>query len=166
MQIFYLHHDPKIAAQQMCDAHILSSCKEVLQIISTVWRVTCPIIYDQYHRKDILIRPWVVAEHPVIQWTMASEESYLWVLTFFTACLEEFEFRRKKKHVYHAKLEELVRLGVPPVPKGFVYMSQQYQAVGQYKNDDPVVAYREFYQKEKRDFAKWRWGRDAPDWWQ
>ena len=39
MNIFYLDRDPKIAAQMMCDKHVVKMILESAQILSTAHRV-------------------------------------------------------------------------------------------------------------------------------
>jgi hypothetical protein len=35
----------------------------------------------------------------------------------------------------------------------------------EYKNSDPVKAYRTYYKKDKKEFSKWKMG-NVPDWWE
>ena len=44
-------------------------------------------------------------------------------------------------------------------------MSKEYQAIKNeaIKNDDPVIAYRNYYKLEKSHFAKWAHS-EKPDW--
>ena len=36
----------------------------------------------------------------------------------------------------------------------------------QYRHDDAVTAYRDYYWCEKRRFAKWEKGTPVPEWWE
>jgi hypothetical protein len=35
----------------------------------------------------------------------------------------------------------------------------------EYKNIDPVKAYRTYYLKDKKEFAKWEKNGNVPNWW-
>jgi len=169
MQIFLLNLCPRKAAQDMADQHVQSSCKEVLQILSTVWGIHDYEKYEKYVLEEKLIKRWKVGTHPSIRFAGASKENYWYVVTFLIACLEEFEFRRKKQHAYHRFIDILVnQLGEPRglLDIEFVPMSQTYQAIKNLnlKHDNPVIAYRRYYLDEKSSFVRWRWGREMPEW--
>lgn len=169
MQLFLLSLCPKQACAEMADTHIISSCKELMQIISTAWACIDPQGYQNAYDNKMLCKKWPTWKHPSIKWTMASVENYWFVVSFLIACLEEFEFRRKQKHAYHKFIDILVnKLGQPAnLPEiDFVPMTQMYQAIPtpQIKHINPVIAYRRFYIIQKSFFVTWKWGRDPPEW--
>ena len=78
----------------------------------------------------------------------------------------EFKFRRNKDHITFKKLGPI--LAAPPINIPDIGLTEFVQAMTHYPDcmvpGDAVQAYRNYYHKAK-PFAKWDWGRPAPDWW-
>ena len=153
MNIFLLHSNPKIAARQACDQHVVKMVTETAQILSTVhhiWGSDAP--YRRTH-----------AKHPCVVWAAACTGNYKWLLEHGMALAAEYTFRYGKQHKAELALLKLQR---PPVamPSSrrtpFVQcMPEEYQVPG-----DPVRAYRNFYVQDKSRFARWSKARKPPRW--
>lgn len=185
MQIFLLNKNISIAVKELCDAHIVVSSKELMQILSTVWYVCDRDKFTKYLAEGKLVNQWTVLSHPSIRWAMASLENYWFVVGYLAELFEEFELRRKKQHTYHKHMYSFVNeFGDPTLPMvnetkakeenwrfnikydDVVPMSKTYQAIKNQvlKSDDPVISYRRYYIVDKAYFAKWTWLRPMPEW--
>ena len=51
MNIFYLHNDPKICAEQHCDKHVVKMILEYAQLLSTAHRVLDGTMYYEPSRR-------------------------------------------------------------------------------------------------------------------
>ena len=79
---------------------------------------------------------------------------------------KEFEYRRGKVHKTYEVLGEA--LAKTPINIPNTGLTEFAQAMSHYPDcivkGDAVAAYRNYYHMAK-SFAKWDWGRPAPDWW-
>ena len=74
MNIFYLDRDPKIAAQMMCDKHVVKMILESAQMLSTAHRVWEGDKYaDQYGLYKMAHK-----KHHSTLWVSSGEWNYLW----------------------------------------------------------------------------------------
>jgi len=93
------------------------------------------------------------ANHPCSAWARETDANYHWLRQLFSACLDEYTRRYGKVHSA-ARLEELLTRA----PHG-VKRSQQtpfpLAMPEEFKNEDAVEAYRNFYAGAKARFAKW-----------
>jgi len=87
----------------------------------------------------------------------------------FIALGDEYTYRYGKEHASLTKLRDVLK----PCPSsltfdalfGDINITTVAQAMpDQYKNDDPIKAYRDYCIHEKH-YAKWEKGRDKPKWW-
>ena len=151
MNIFVLHKDPYQAAYQMCDKHVVKMILESAQMLCAVYdNGTAPYKRAFYN-------------HPCTIWARESQENYEWLLDHAYAMCQEYTRRYGKVHKSIHAIEwcgknyhklSLPRTGLTPFAQA---MPEQY------KNDDAVVAYRDFYKSEKRKFLNYR-KRTAPSW--
>lgn len=110
--------------------------------------------------------------HPCTKWVKESSANFLWLFQMTRWLCVEFERRFGKKHAGHTSLIDLVKDGIiVNLMDQNTYPHLGYttfaQAMPNYcKNDDPVVAYRNYYNYEKWKFASWdRAGGTPPSWW-
>lgn len=180
MNIFILDEDPQIAAQMLCDKHVPKMIIESAQMLSTVHRMldgtpekrrsksgkTMQTYYAFGDIRDDLYYAAVHKYHPCTTWTAQSLANYNWHYAHFVAMSREFKFRRNKEHITFKKLGPI--LAAPPINIPDIGLTEFVQAMSHYPDcmvpGDAVQAYRNYYHKAK-PFAKWDWGRPAPDWW-
>ena len=75
MNIVYLDRDPKIAAQMMCDKHVVKMILESAQMLSTAHRVCDGDKYaDQYGLYKMAHK-----NHPSTKWVRSGGLNYLWL---------------------------------------------------------------------------------------
>lgn len=151
MNIFVLDRDPKIAAQMMCDKHVVKMVLEAAQMLSTI------------QHKNGMEPPYkpTHANHPCTRWAGTSTQNYSWLWHHGMSLCEEYTHRYGKTH----KCQQLITgplATVPPLPSDV--MTPFAQAMPeQHKRPDAVEAYRQYYIHEKARFAKWK-NREVPEW--
>ena len=129
-----------------CDKHVVKMVLETAQILSTVSGGP----YKPTHSK-----------HPCVLWAGANQTHYAWLVCHGLALCTEYTKRYGKRHKCQDVIESLM---TPPehLPIGIGPFVQCMP--DQYKDHDPVVAYRKYYHS-KADFAEWRYT-PAPYWWE
>ena len=157
MNIFYLDRDPEIAAQMMCDKHVVKMILESAQMLSTAHRV---LDGDEYADKVGLYK-MAHKNHPSTIWVRANYENYDWLHEHMEALMTEYTYRYGKHHATERLIHSLWEH-----PKNIThgYFTDPPQCMPDYcKNDDAVSAYQNYYILEKSDFATWK-RRDKPEW--
>jgi len=180
MNIFYLHPDPLICAEQHCDAHVTKMAVETAQLLSTAHRVVDGEMYEgrttkghrikRYFHPDTLMNEelYKVAHinHPSTKWVRQSAANYNWLYELWANLCAEYTYRYGRTHESWRKLEYLLLL--PPMQISDSEFTQPTPAMKQYPEciveGDSIQSYRNFYWADKREFAKWT-KRDKPEWW-
>ena len=100
-------------------------------------------------------------QHPGAVWARNTMGNYRWLFTLFNACLAEYTHRYGKVHAatrIHAFLS-----GAPKnIPEGEL-TPFPLSMPPQYKVDDVVQSYQNYYVGDKIRFAKWT-NRPVPNW--
>ncbi|APR98744.1 pyrimidine dimer DNA glycosylase/endonuclease V [Wolbachia endosymbiont of Folsomia candida] len=165
MNIFILHEDPIIAAQMLCDKHVVKMILETAQLLSSVFWVakeSCPSV--SITDKNISV-PYKLTHrnHPCSVWARQSKK-FDWLISHGKELCKEYTYRYKKKH----KSEKVIDW-CDSNKDLLVFQSTDMQAFvqalpEQHKCNDAVEAYRKYYLQDKMRFAKWEKGREVPDW--
>lgn len=161
MNIFYLDHDPSLAAQMHCDKHVVKMILETAQIMSTVARAKCAL--NHIETPSDLYQPTHV-NHPSVLWAGESWSNYCWVYLLGCNLGNEYNLRYGKEHksmiiIWQAWKTVTIsdfELHRPTTIRQC--MPEQYQIIG-----DPVGAYRSYYIGEKTRMFNWK-VRGQPDW--
>lgn len=177
MNIFVLHEDAKIAAQMMCDKHVVKMIIESGQMLSTAHRVLDGKEYTELSKNNRRIKRWKMptdfrenllykasfAGHPCTQWVMRSDKNYYWLAEHAKELCEEYTRRYGKLHKADDMLSYL-RYRHPNNIKITESITPFAQAMpDEYKTLNAVDAYRAYYLGEKTYFAKWKNG-NTPKW--
>ena len=150
MNIFILSRDPALAAQYQCYKHVVKMCLEAAQIL-------CAAYDNAPYKKTHL-------GHPCTVWALASTRNYLWLVRHGFALCSEYEYRYGKRHKSETVIEWCVE-NYSQLKFNSNERTPFAQAMPeQYKCNDAVTAYRDYYFGEKRRFAKWT-KRRIPSWW-
>ena len=162
MNIFVLDLNPYIAAKMQCDKHVVKMVLESAQLLCTAHRVLTPDVeYPFQYRKTHF-------NHPCSKWLRQSTENYEWLVHHFVGLCHEYTRRYNKTHMCEQKfLTDSTWLLVPPNPTPYGIMTPFAQAMpDEYKNDDVVKAYRDYYYYDKYFTIDMRYakGRDMPQW--
>lgn len=156
LNIFYLDSNAKIAAQWHVDKHVVKMILESAQLLSAAHR-----ILDNSH-DDRLYRT-THKNHPSAVWVRQSAQNYKWLYDLFVALCDEYTFRYGKVHLTDTKLRHL--LMTPPKNIPDAPFTQPTQAMpNEYKHNDSVVAYRQYYVHAKNKFATWKIPERKPPW--
>lgn len=169
MNIFVLDKNPKIAAQMMCDKHVVKMIVETCQILSAVLDNNYDPKYrggDNMYPSDRLGTcgyPKAHFKHPCTMWAMQSKGNYKWLVKHLRAMCVEYSRRYNKCHSCEGQLmifdSQLNYLKFPTNRR-----TKFVQAMpDKYKEKDPVKAYHNYYNMEKFTFAKWK-NMDIPSW--
>jgi hypothetical protein len=154
LNIFVLSKDPKEAAKWHTDKHVVKMPLETAQILCTVRR--------QYGDRDVPYKA-THQSHPCCQWASESLENYVWLCILGIELCVEYTHRYGKTHKCEAIIEDCLK----NAPKRIANRGRTpfIQAMPEYcQMDDAVLAYRNYYVKEKSHLASWR-NRTIPDWW-
>lgn len=156
MNIFILDKDPETCAKMHCDKHIVKMVLETAQILSTVVQpddVRYEGLYKPTHRN-----------HPCTKWAGESLGNFVWLY-----CLG-LELAREYRHRY-GKVHKSGLVIVPTSAIAFRHVGTDMEMTPfaqampeQYRNEDAVSAYRNYYLSEKASIAKWT-KREIPSWW-
>ena len=157
MNIFYLDSDPTIAAQMMCDKHVVKMILESAQMLSTAHRVL-----DGDHRADNNgLYKATHKNHPSAVWARNNSENYQWLWQHMSSLMAEYTFRYNKTHATERLIHSLWEH-----PRNITHgdFSDPPQCMPDYcKCSDTVSAYQNYYIAEKSGFAKWK-NRATPEW--
>lgn len=180
MNIFYLSQNPLEAAQYHVDKHVVKMILESAQLLCTAHRVLDGVQAQQLKMtktgKTKSVKRYVLSNllhneimysathinHPCAIWCRETINNYMWLYDLFVALCDEYTFRYGKKHKTDTLLRDMLKS--PPTnisPSGFTLPPQAMP--DQYKHDDSVVAYRQYYIGAKSKFAKWT-SRSIPTW--
>ena len=151
MNIFYLDRDPKIAAQMMCDKHVVKMILESAQMLSTAHRV---LDGDGYADRNGLYK-MAHKNHPSTIWVRSGYQNYKWLYDHMIALMNEYTYRYGKKHATERLNDPLSK---PPMAfkNTFKTFTDPPQCMPDYcKGEDTVLAYQNYYILEKSGFARW-----------
>jgi len=139
MNIFVLDQDPLKAARDQCNKHVVKMLLESAQLLVTAF----PPGTTRYKHTHV--------NHPCGKWVRASLSNYEWLLRHACELCNEYTRRYGKVH----KTEHIIAsLEQPDLPDlGLTPFAQAMPE--QYRDADPVKAYRAYYIGEKARFAKW-----------
>lgn len=138
MNIFFLHIDPKLAAQYQCDKHVVKMIIETAQLLYCAHWMLCPeevptTAYKKSHPK-----------HPSAIWARESIENYTWLCQLGIELCYEYTHRYGKTHKTQYHIEWLIA----NIPKNIplIKMTPLRLAMpDEYKREDPVESYRLYY---------------------
>lgn len=167
MNIFYLDHNPNVAARAMTDKHVVKMILESAQLLSTAHRVLdgTPVLKvsksgSKLTRYDHPLPLYQATHinHPSAVWVRESADNYAWLYSHFLALCVEYSHRYGKVHRSYRELNELLQplpLNIPqrgPTPVKLAITNEIWH------RDCPVQAYRAYYVGEKlktpQDFAR------------
>ena len=159
MNIFYFYKSPTLSAQAQPDKMLVKMPLETAQMLCTAHR---ELDGDEYADEQGLYKRayW---NHPCTIWARESSSNYWWLYEHFIALGAEYTHRYGKVHSSVEKLWKPLFLMPKNIYKGA--MTPLAQAMPEeYKDENPIVAYRNYCINEKH-YAKWERGRDKPSWW-
>ena len=151
MNIFFLDFDTQKCAQYHCDKHVVKMILETAQLLcGTHWVVGSQAQYKLSHKN-----------HPCAIWSRESLSNYLYLCDLGLELCKEYTYRYGKRH----KSQEIIEWCITNLPnicdKDFTIPPKAMPE--EYKVDDVIESYRNYYRGAKKDFAKWK-NREIPEW--
>jgi hypothetical protein len=158
MNIFFLDQDPYKAAEYLCDKHVVKMVLESAQIMSTIWNEENPD-----HDLDFTYRS-THKNHPCVKWARKCFENYQWLSRHAIGLLVEYTHRYGK---HHKSGEVITKCCWAPdsVPINGEMTSPSQAMPDEYRDSDPVVAYRKYYIEDKMKNIDCRWTRREVPYW-
>ena len=95
--------DPDIAAQMMCDKHVVKMILESAQMLSTAHRV---LDGDEYADRVGLYK-MTHKNHPSSIWVEVLIENYDWLWAHMDALMKEYTYRYGKHHATERMIHDL-----------------------------------------------------------
>lgn len=165
MNIFILDLSPIRAAQYQCDKHIPKMCVESAQMMASALRANgagdCHMPLTQSGR------PYRGGyhHHPCTVWAGETIDNFNWLAMHAEALCQEYFERFGRQHACDQPIREMAdRLDMI---KGDGLTPFAQAMPDEYRDDDPVVAYRRYYTADKARFARWdRCRHGSPCWWE
>ena len=158
MNIFILDRDQELAAKYHCDKHIIKMPLEQCQLLSSAHyssSSTIPLegIYKKTHYN-----------HPCAIWARKTRGNYLWLTSFTHSLCVEYTFRYARLHKCFTDVLPILMENIPSGIDSSLEVTPFAQAMPeQYKDSDPVIAYRRYYLEEKSHLFSWQ-KRRVPYW--
>lgn len=159
MQILILDENPILNARYQVDKHVCKLQTELAQCLSSAFR---------YYSKENNIPLWMFKstheKHPCVLWLKESLANFKYGIKLGFALHAEYNYRYPKNRKYQKEKQHFLWLknNLPNIiDKGLITFTQAIPE--QYKSDNAVESYREYYRKEKSHLFKWT-KRNVPEW--
>jgi len=153
MNIFYLDRNTEIAAKYHCDKHVVKMILETAQILTSV--------QHRYGNTNTTYRPTHV-KHPSTVWAGDNDHHYIWLWKLGMELCKEYTKRYGKTHKTQSILEGELRHAPKEMPRLGWWNPPQCMP-DEYKVEDTVEAYRNYYRGAKAYMAKWK-NTQQPEW--
>ena len=151
MNIFFLDFDTKKCAEYHCDKHVVKMILETAQLLcSTHWVIGSEAPYKLSHKN-----------HPCSIWVRESLSNYLYLCDLGLELCKEYTYRYGKRH----KSQDVIEwcLTNKPNISDTEFTEPPKAMPDEYKVNNVIQSYRNYYIGAKKDFAKWK-NRDIPEW--
>ena len=161
MNIFYLDKSFTKSAEYHCDKHVVKMILETAQLLCTAHRE----LDGNDYADSVDMYKSTHKNHPSAVWVRSNKNAYNWAFMLLYKLCEEYTKRYNKKHKTSRLLNVLVHHPVNIKQSGWgdpITPPPQCMP-DEYKNEDTVTAYRNYYIGAKKSFAKWAYS-TTPDW--
>ena len=153
MNIFILDNDQQKCVEYHIDKHVVKMVTEYAQLLSYAVRLSGIDAGYKLSKSH--------SRHPCTLWTCESLTNWLWLKNLTALLNEEWKFRYG--HVRdHKAYEVAMQLPYPNLEDNGLTPFVQCMPE-EYRQNNPIEAYREFYRKDKITFASWKL-RGEPSW--
>jgi len=144
LNIFYLHEDPRKAAEYQYNKHIVKMILESAQMLCTA--------HHHYGDGDNVPYKRAHYNHPSTIWVRDNCENYAWLYRHMIALGEEYTRRYGKTHLTITKCKGLLGKAPPDMP--WLGFTQPPQCMpDEYKDECSVKAYWNYYLGDKHRVA-------------
>ena len=155
MNIFHLDKDPLLCARYHCDKHVVKMILETGQMLCTAYQ-------GHYGLKDDLYKP-AYPHHPMTKWVGNTLGNYFFTMKLFNHLLDEYNYRYNKWHK-----SSRINLLLNGKYIKWHNMTGEFTTPplcmpDEYKLDDYIQSYKNYYIGEKMYFAKYNYS-ETPYW--
>ena len=155
MNIFHLDKDPLLCARYHCDKHVVKMILETGQMLCTAYQ-------RHYGLKDDLYKP-AYPHHPMTKWVGNTLGNYFFTIKLFNHLLDEYNYRYNKWHK-----SSRINLLLNGKYIKWHNMTGEFTTPplcmpDEYKLDDYIQSYKNYYIGEKMYFAKYNYS-ETPHW--
>ena len=164
MNIFYLDHDPIVAAKQLPDKHIVKMPVEAVQMLVSVLQ-RHDVLHEVNTKKGTRHKGGY-RHHPCTKWAGDSRANFLWLWTWGIALCKEYTFRYEKHHFAERQLLTILQYA-HDIPEGDLSEAPQAMPEECKVEGDVVLAYRNCINhklRERPGVFTWKKTRTAPEW--
>ena len=165
MNIFVVDMDPRLAAQALCDKHIVKMPLESAQMMATILRRHGATDEQMPLTKSGTIYKATHHNHPCTRWAGDSSSNFAWLANHATELAAEYTRRYGKTHACEEPILQMRKQAIFLLPTGPLTPFAQAMPEEYRISDDAVGSYREYYLNVKADIATWNKGRKPPKWW-
>lgn len=175
---------PVQSAYGLCDQHVVKlAVEEVQMLVSACLNNGAPAGLMP-ETKDGTIHKGGYRNHPMTQWAGATKANFDWAMTHAFSICYQYHLRYGKIHFaqkqlgwirdamfwdkgeHYKSLRDYIPNGpLTPFPRCVNQSKGRNLDLLDESKYTTVEAYREFYRREKRGFARWDNGVAAPSWW-
>jgi len=155
MNIFHLDKEPKICAEYHCDKHVVKMILETSQMLSTA--------YQKHAGESDSLYKSAYPNHPMTLWVGETYKNFGWTLLLGEALGFQYTHRYNKRHKSMRIIDYFFKNldWKDKIPKG-EQTSPPLCMPDEFKCDDYVQAYKNYYINKKKSFAKYT-KVDTPD---
>ena len=138
---------------------------EYTQILCTALHILIPDIAKKCYDKKLIYKK-THYNHPCCIWARNNISNFKWLIKLTKACSKEHQFRYKPKHIHKSMkvikiIEKLIPLIETSIPGEF--SDPPMCMPDQYKSDNCIEAYRNYYNSpDKKHLISYK-NRDIPD---
>ena len=180
MNIFYVHPDPAICAQQHVDKHCVKMILEYAQLLSSAHRFLdgseCTVISQSGRKKkvwqlnddrDSVIYAATHINHPSAKWARHSLANYQYLFKLWIELMREYNYRYGKIHA-SMRLAKYLKNAPTNISTTEGFSAPWRAMPDEYKfertePDYTVKSYRAYILGAKSQMLKWK-NRQTPDW--
>ena len=162
MNIFITDTNPRTAAENLADVHVVKMALESAQMLSTALYHVGVEENEMPLTKSGTAYKATHKNHPCTIWAQSSRANFSWLAQHGWWICQEYTHRFGKVHACQSPIEQMWGMD-KRIPEGD--MTPFAQAMpDEFKHESAVVAYRQYYIEGKSEIAKWDKGRSAPTW--
>jgi hypothetical protein len=158
MNIFVVDENPVVAAQSLCDKHIVKMILESGEMLCHAIKSTGETTFYMSDRHK---------NHPCTIWTRTSKANWNWLHTHAIALCEEYTRRYGKTHSWEERIRQLETPALPQVGLTEFARAIKKNLYPEFIDESitTVEAYRRYYRTDKERFARWKEPSTPPSWW-
>ena len=172
--MFYLSTSPQECAEWSVNSHCVKMILESAQLLSTAHRLLDGAEYTDKTKTGRNVKRWRLPDwrddkiytathinHPCAVWCRETSSNYRWLHGLLIEYCKEYTFRYGKRH----KSQDIIEwcLSNKPNISDKNFTTPPKAMPDEYKVDDVIESYRNYYRGAKKDFAKWK-NREIPEW--